>query len=265
MLRLERDPRGIATLVLDRPGARNALSAELIGRLSAALDSLADDAGLRVVKLTGAGSAFCAGADIAEMRAAGAAAAEQNFAAARQFVALLERLERMPQPTVAIVNGAAHGGGVGLVAACDIAIAAAGARFALSEVRLGLIPAMISPYVIRAVGARQAARYMLTGEVMDAATAVRIGLVHDVIDDASLVAAGDSLIDVLLAGGACAQREIKILLRRVAGRGEAGSIADIALQDELAHWIARLRGSAEGREGLSAFLERRPPRWREPA
>jgi len=261
MLRIERDPRGIATLTLDRPAERNALDAELIARLCETLADLAADQELRVILLTGASSAFCAGADIAGMRAAGQAAPEQNVGDARRFVALLDRLERLPQPTIAVVNGAAYGGALGLIAACDIAVAGASARFALSEVRLGLIPAMISPYVIRAIGARQAARYMQTGEVLDARTAERIGLVHEAVEDAELPAAVDRLVDALLAGGPGAQREIKMLLRRVTGRGEA---SDTALQGELAHWIARLRGSDEGTEGLSAFLERRRPRWRDP-
>jgi methylglutaconyl-CoA hydratase len=261
MLRIERDPRGTATLVLDRPAERNALCAQLIGELTEALTNLATERDLRAVLLTGSGSAFCAGADIGEMRAAGAAAPEQNVADARRFVTLLDLLERMPQPTIAIVNGAAYGGAIGLIAACDIAIAGGAARFSLSEVRLGLIPAMISPYVIRAIGARQAGRYMLSGEVMDAATAARIGLVHEIVADAALPEAAGRLVDALLAGGPCAQVEIKALLRRVTGRTDAG---DVTLQDELAHWIARIRGSDEGSEGLSAFLGKRQAKWRNP-
>jgi methylglutaconyl-CoA hydratase len=262
MLRIERDPRGTATLILDRPAERNALCAELIGEITDALTKLAAERDLRAVLLTGAGSAFCAGADIGEMRAAGAAAPEQNVADARRFVALLDRLERMPQPTIAVVNGAAYGGAIGLIAACDIAIAGTAARFSLSEVRLGLIPAMISPYVIRTIGARQASRYMLSGEVMDAATAARIGLVHEAVDDSALPGAVRNLVDALLAGGPCAQVEIKALLRQVTGRTDGD---DATLQGELAHWIARLRGSDEGKEGLSAFLEKRQSKWRDPA
>jgi methylglutaconyl-CoA hydratase len=261
MLQIERDPRGTATLILDRPAERNALCAELIGKLNDALTRLAAERDLRAVLLTGAGSAFCSGADIGEMRAAGAGAPEQNVADARRFVALLDRLERMPQPTVAVVNGAAYGGAIGLIAACDIAIAGSAARFALSEVRLGLVPAMISPYVIRAIGSRQAGRYMLSGEVMDAALAARIGLVHEVVGDAALPDAVRALIEALLAGGPCAQAEIKTLLRHVTGRADS---TDAALQGVLAQWIARIRGSDEGREGLAAFLEKRRANWRDP-
>ena len=261
MLRIERDPRGIATLILDRPAERNALCAQLIGELTDALTSIAAERDLRVVLLAGAGSAFCAGADIGEMRAAGAAPPEQNVVDARRLVALLDRLERMPQSTVAVVNGAAFGGAIGLISACDIAIAGEAARFSLSEVRLGLIPAIISPYVIRAIGARQAGRYMLSGEVLDAATAERIGLVHEAVEDAALAGAVEMLVVALLAGGPGAQVEIKNLLRHVTGRGDQD---DTTVQGELAHWIARIRGSDEGREGLSAFLEKRQAKWRNP-
>jgi len=258
MLRIERDARGVVTLMLDREAARNALSAELVGRLTEALVSLAGDTSVRIVLLTGSGSVFCAGADIGEMRAAGAASAEQNEADARRFAMMLECLERQPQPTVAIVNGAAYGGAIGLIAACDMAIAGGSARFALSEVRLGLIPAMISPYVIRAIGERQARRWFLTGEAMDAATAERIGLVHQTVADAALADARQAIADALLAGGPAAQAEIKRLLRHVTGRSEAD---DETMLADTARWIARVRAGGEGREGLTAFLERRKPGW----
>ncbi len=261
MLNITREPRGIATLTLDRPEARNALSGELVTRLTDALAGLADDPAIRVVLLTGAGGIFCAGADITEMRAAGAAPPEQNEADSRRFASLLARLENQPQPTIAVVNGAAYGGALGLISACDIALAGDSARFALSEVRLGLIPAMISPYVIRALGARQAHRWFLTGETMDAATAMRIGLVHETVADTVLPDAVRAMVDALLAGGPRAQAEIKQLLRHMTGRSAAG---DQAMLAETARWIARVRAGDEGREGLSAFLERRRPRWRDP-
>ncbi|MEX2151026.1 MAG: enoyl-CoA hydratase-related protein [Steroidobacteraceae bacterium] len=258
MLRTEHDPRGIATLTLDRPAQRNALSAELVRQLTDALAALATDPAVRIVLLKGAGEGFCAGADIGEMRAAGAASQETNEADSRRFATLLARLEAQPQPTVAVVHGAAYGGAIGLIAACDIVIAGESARFALSEVRLGLIPAMISPYVIRALGTRQARRWMLTGEAMDAATALRIGLVHETVADAALREAVATMTSALLAGGPFAQTEIKQLLRHVTGRGES---ADAAMLADTARWIARIRAGDEGREGLTAFLERRKPRW----
>lgn len=258
MLRTNRDARGIVTLTLDRPEARNALSAALVGELTAALGALAGDDAARVIVLTGAGNVFCAGADIHDMRAAGTASPEQNEADARRFAGMLEALERQPQPTVAVVNGAAFGGAVGLVAACDVAVAAAGARFSLSEVRLGLVPAMISPYVLRALGPREARRWCLTGEVMDATTARRAGLVHEVVDEAGIAGAVDALLAALLAGAPGAQAEIKRLLRHVAARCDA---PDEALLADTARWIARVRAGAEARDGLAAFLERRKPGW----
>lgn len=261
MLSITRDARGLATLTLDRPDARNALSGELVAKLTDALADFAGDPAIRVVLLTGAGGTFCAGADIAEMRAAGIAPPEQNEADSRRFATLLVRLENQPQPTIAIVNGAAHGGALGLISGCDIAIAAASARFALSEVRLGLVPAMISPFVIRAIGARQAHRWFLTGEAMDAATAMRIGLVHEAVDDAMLADTVKGVVDSLLAGGPRAQSEIKQLLRHVTGRSSA---VDESVLYDTSRWIARIRASDEGREGLSAFLEKRLAKWRGP-
>ncbi len=258
MLRIDRETRGIATLTLDRPEARNALSSELVVRLTEALASLAADSSVRAVLLTGCDGVFCAGADIGEMRSAGAARPEQNEADSRRFVKMLESLERQPQPTVAVVNGAAYGGAVGLVAACDIALAASGARFAFSEVRLGLIPAMISPYVVRAIGQRQAQRWFLTGEAMDASTAMRIGLVHETVDETGLVDATNAIVSALLAGGPGAQVEIKQLLRRATGRNSAG---DESIITDTSRWIARIRAGDEAREGLTAFLERRRPGW----
>ncbi len=258
MLKIDRDARGIVTLTLDRPEAKNALSAALVAHLTDALVNLAGDATVRAVVLTGAGEVFCAGADIGEMRAAGAAPPEQNEADSRRFARMLECIERQPQPTVALVNGAAFGGAVGLIAACDIALACTRARFALSEVRLGLVPAMISPYVIRAIGTREAQRWFLTGEAMDAQTALRIGLVHQTADAGALGAAADSMVGALLAGAPGAQAEIKRLIRHVSARSDA---SDEAMLADTARWIARVRAGGEAREGLTAFLDRRKPAW----
>ena len=258
MLLIDRDARGVATVTLDRPAQKNALNAELVGRLTDAFATLAGDRSVRVVLLKGSGDAFCGGADINDMRAAGAASTEANEADSRRFAGMLAQIEAQPQPTVAVVQGAAYGGAIGLIAACDMAIAAGNARLALSEVRLGLIPAMISPYVLRAIGTRQAHRYFLTGEAMDAATALRIGLVHEVAEDGALEAATGRIVAALLAGGPFAQSEIKRLLRHATGRSEA---ADAGMLAETARWIARIRAGDEGREGLTAFLERRKPRW----
>ncbi len=253
------DPRGVATLALNRPQRHNALSAALIDALETALESVERDARVRVVVLTGAGPTFCAGADIGEMRASADASIEDNEREAVRLANLLARLDRLERPTVARVQGNAFGGALGLIAACDIAVAASGAAFALTEVRLGIVPAMISPYVVRAIGTRQARRYFLTGERLDAAQAERIGLLHVVVPDPGLDRAVDELADGLLYGGPVAQAEAKRLLRYVGGRSDA---VDRGVADDTARWIARLRASEEGREGLAAFLEKRRPYWR---
>lgn len=257
---LSRDARGIGLVTLNRPDRHNALAAPLVAALDAALLELEADAGVRVVVLAGHGRSFCAGADIGEMRAAGAGSERDNAREAGRLAALLQRLDRLPKPTVARIHGNAFGGALGLIAACDVAIAAQGALFAFSEVRLGIVPAMIAPYALRAIGERQARRYFLTGERFDAATAERIGLVHGAVPAAQLDAAVAGVTGALLAGAPGAQAEAKLLIRKVTGRSDAG---DGQLARETAGWIARLRAAAEGREGLSAFLEKRDPAWQE--
>jgi len=258
---MERDDRGIATVTLNRPQKHNALSNLLIDALSATLTQLAGDPRVRVTVLTGEGPTFCAGGDIDEMRRSGDATLADNEAEAACLAALLAHLERHPKPTVARVQGNAFGGALGLIAACDIAIGAETAVFALSEVRLGIAPAMISPYVVRAIGQRQAHRYFLTGERFSAATAERLGLLHQVAPTERLDATVSEITADLLLGAPGAQAEIKRLLRHIAGRAES---SDAQLTAQTAEWIARLRASAEGREGLSSFMEKRPPSWRKP-
>lgn len=259
LVQVERDEHGVATLTLNRPQKHNALSAALLEALSGALSAVATDPAARVLVLTGAGPTFCAGADIDEMRRAAEATMAENEAEAGKLAALLARLEVMPKPTVARVQGNAFGGALGLIGACDVAIGAELAVFALTEVRLGIIPAMISPYVVRAIGQRQAQRFFLTGERISAATAQRIGLLHEVVPAERLDATVSEVTADLLRGAPGAQAEIKRLLRHVAGRSE---VADAELAGQTAQWIARLRASAEGREGLSSFLEKRAPSWR---
>ena len=258
LVRLGRDDRGVVTLSLNRPDRHNALSAPLVETLDALLQRLAGDTAVRVVVLTGTGRSFCAGADIGEMRAAAEATHEVNERDARRLAVLLQRLDRFPRPTLARVQGNAFGGALGLIAACDIAIGSETAGFALSEVRLGIAPAMISPYVLRAIGERHARRLCLTGERFSAATAARIGLLHEVVEPEGLDAAVTEVVFALLQGAPAAQAEIKDLLARVAGRDEA---TDLELVASTAEWIARLRAAPEGREGLSAFLEKRAARW----
>jgi methylglutaconyl-CoA hydratase len=259
LVSVQRDDRGVATVELNRPERHNALSAALVDALSETLAGLAADQATRAIILTGVGPTFCAGADIGEMRSAGAEHAADNQRDASRLAGLLARLDNFPMPTVARVQGNAFGGAIGLIAACDIALGSELAVFALTEVRLGLVPAMISPYVVRAIGERQARRYFLTGERFGAAIAERLGLLHLAVPAAQLDATLSGLTDELLLGAPGAQAEAKKLLRRITGRS---SVADAQLADETARWIARLRASAEGREGLSAFLEKRPPSWR---
>ncbi len=256
-IRSERDARGVATVTLDRPGVHNALDGATVSALRDALQALHTDPAARLIILRGAGKNFCAGADLASMRRIAKLSEEENFADAMLLAELLTALDRFPKPTIAAVHGAAFGGGVGLVACCDIAFASSAAVFCLSEVRLGLIPGVISPYVINAIGARAARRYFQSGERFDAAEAQRIGLVHGVCEASDLDPAVERCVDALLEGAPGAQSEAKRLIEAV---GEVPR--DEALRRDTARRVARTRISAEGREGVTAFLEKRPPRWR---
>ena len=252
------DPRGVATVTLNRPDKHNALDAGTIVALGTTLTSLERDVKARVIVLTGAGSTFCAGADIESMRAAARASPSENLQDALRLGEMLATLNALTKPTVARINGNVFGGGVGLIACCDIAIASAEARFTLSEIRLGILPAMISPFVLAAIGPRQARRYVLTGEPINAADAQRIGLVHETAAPASLDAVVEETLTALLKGGPAAQREAKELIREVS---VAGRLPDRDSRLVTAQRLARLRASEEGQEGLSAFLEKRVARW----
>lgn len=257
LLRLHRDD-GVATITLDRPSIHNAFDDALIEALTHALDSLSDDDTIRAVVLTGEGASFSAGADLAWMRRMAGASEMDNRRDARALARLMRTLHHLPRPTIARINGSAFGGGVGLVACCDIAIASNGARFGLTEVRLGLVPAAISPYVIEAIGSRQARRYFLTGEIFDADTALHIGLVHQVTPPDQLDAAVDAQLALLRAAGPVAVAEAKTLVHRTV-RPDAKHQRE--LDETNAELIARLRVSPEGQEGLGAFLDKRKPAW----
>ena len=244
------------TLWLNRPERHNAFDDALIAELSAALAELAADSAIRVVLLAGRGKSFSAGADLAWMKRMAGYTAAENEADAQKMAEMLYRLESLPKPTIAVVQGAAMGGGAGLVAACDIAIAAEDAQFAFSEVRLGLTPATISPYVIAAIGPRAARRYFLTAERFDARRAYGLGLVTAVVPAADLATEASRLADILCQNGPAAMAEAKRLIADVTGRP-----IDAALRTETAGRIARQRASAEGREGVAAFLEKRKPSW----
>ena len=249
------DANGRATVTLNRPEVHNAFDDVLIAQLTETFESLGKRADVRVVLLAANGKSFSAGADLGWMRRMANYSEAENRADAEQLARLIHVLDALPKPTVARVQGAAIGGGVGLVAACDVAIASEAASFALSEVRLGLIPAIISPYVIGAIGPRQARRYMLTAERFDAVEAKRIGLVHQAVPAVELDVAVDAVVAALLLGGPEAVRESKALARDVGGSPDDATRADTARR------IARLRASPEGKEGVSSFLEKRKPRW----
>jgi methylglutaconyl-CoA hydratase len=246
----------VADVALTRPDVHNAFDEALIAELTRTLAALDADPGVRVVVLAGQGKSFCAGADLNWMQRMAGYGHAENLADAGALANMLATLDRMAKPTIARVHGAAYGGGVGLVACCDIAIAAQEATFSLSEAKLGLIPATIGPYVVAAIGARQARRYFLSAERFTAAEALRIGLVHDVVPGDAIDLHLDTLIDALLVAGPRAQAESKALIRSVAAR----RIDDAVIADTV-EWIAGVRASPEGREGVAAFLERRRPAW----
>lgn len=250
----------VATLQLNRPELHNAFDAALIQTLTTALEAVGNDPTVRAVVLSGAGASFSAGANLQWMRAMASASQDENRQDSLALARLMRTLDELPKPTIARVHGAAFGGGVGLVACCDIAIAAEGARFGLTESRLGLLPAVISPYVIAAIGPRQARRWFATGEHFDAATAAQTGLVHQVVAAEALDAAVDAQLSLLAKAGPVAAASAKVLVREVAA---AGGDRD-ALDRANAGLIAALRASDEGREGLTAFLEKRPPAWASP-
>jgi methylglutaconyl-CoA hydratase len=246
----------VALVALNRPELHNAFNETLIAELTAVLQALDADAAVRAVVLTGHGKSFCAGADLNWMKKMAGYGAAENLADAQALALMLRTLNGLSKPTVACVRGAAFGGGVGLVACCDIAVAAHDAIFSLSEAKLGLIPATISPYVIEAIGARQARRYFLTAERFTAAEAFRIGLVHDIVPGPELDARINELLGDLLVAGPAAQLECKALIRGVAHRSiDADVIAGTA------EHIAAVRASPEGKEGVAAFLGKRPPKW----
>lgn len=247
---------GLATVTLNRPGVHNAFDDELISRLSGELERLENDPSVGVVVLAAEGKSFCAGADLNWMKRMADFTEAENLADAETVARLMNCLHGLSKPTIARVQGAAFGGGVGLVACCDIAIASDAALFSLSEVKLGLVPAMISPYVVAAIGERQARRYMLSAERFDAADAMRIGLVHAVVAAADLDQAVADMAGALLANGPAAMAEVKDLIASIAGRR-----IDSGLIRETAATIARVRVSDEGREGVAAFLEKRKPDW----
>jgi methylglutaconyl-CoA hydratase len=248
---------GIATLTLTRPEANNAFDDIMIVKLTAALERLAADSDVEAIVVAGEGKNFCAGADIEWMKRVATYGHEENLRDAEALAKLMSTLDQMPKPTIARVQGAVYGGGVGLVACCDIAIATDDARFCLSEVKLGLIPAVISPYVVGAIGSRAARRYFQTAEVFDATRAKELGLVHEVVPASQFDQQIDAINASLKQGAPQAKAAAKALVKQIAHRP-----VNESLINETAAAIAEMRSKPEAKEGLSAFLERRKPNWR---
>jgi methylglutaconyl-CoA hydratase len=247
---------GVATLTMNRPDVHNAFDDVLIAELTDRLRHLDNDAHVRVVVLAASGKSFSAGADLNWMKRMARYSEAENLRDAMHLAGLMHTLDRMRKPTVARVQGAAFGGGVGLVACCDMAVAARAAQFCLSEVRLGLIPAVISPYVVQAIGARAARRYFLTAERFDANEAHHLGLVSEVVDGEKLDETVAALAGHLLKGGPHAIAAAKDLIAAVNDRP-----IEMAVVEDTARRIAQQRASAEGREGVAAFLEKRAAAW----
>jgi len=254
---LQVDDLGVATITIVRPEVHNAFDEHVIAELSQRFKSVEEDEEVRLVVMAARGRTFCAGADLDWMRRAAEYDTEQNISESRQFGDMLNRLNVMSKPTMCLVQGPAYGGGVGLVAACDIAVAVRSASFSLSEVKLGLIPAVISPYVIAAVGARQARRFFLTAERFDALEALRIGLVHLVVnDEGEMRAAAERFARMFLETAPGAVAASKKLIADVQGRA-----IDDQLIETTAKRIAERRASAEAKEGVAAFFDKRKPSW----
>ena len=247
-------------LTLDRPERHNAFNEHLIAALTQALEQASQEPCLRAVVLAGNGRSFSAGADLDWMARLARASEADNLRDAQALATLMRTLDSLPLPTIAAVQGAAYGGGVGLAACCDIVLASEDARFALSEVRLGLLPAVISPYVITAIGPRQARRWFATGQAFDARRALAMGLVHEVVSADGLQAAVQEQLQLLLQAAPQASRAAKQLVAAVVSETDP-----VRLDAHNAALIARLRAGAEGREGLTAFLDKRPPNWMQPA
>ena len=250
---------GVAVVTLNRPKVHNALNPDVIQRLIDIFETLKGADGVRVVMIEGAGPSFSAGADLAWMRAAADYSATDNREDAGDMAGMLHMLHSLPQATIALVHGAAMAGGCGILSACDMAIATKSASFALSEVRLGIIPAVISPYVIRAIGPRAAHRYFLTAERFDATTAHALGLIHIVVEDNNgLAQEAERLVQQIFTCAPGAINAAKELIAAVEGRP-----IDKHVMADTSRRIAERRSSDEAKEGLTAFLEKRKPKWAE--
>jgi methylglutaconyl-CoA hydratase len=256
MATLNIETGAVATVTLNRPEVRNAFNDEMIAELTSAFNQLGRNSEVRAIVLAAEGPAFCAGADLNWMRRMADYTHAENLADAAQLAAMLQVIYTCPKPTVARIQGDVYAGGIGLVAVCDMAVSVDTANYCLSEVKLGLYPATISPYVIRAMGARAAHRYFLTAERFDAAEALRIGFVHAVVASDQLDDKVDEITKALVNAGPNAVKECKTLLHEVAGKE-----IDAALIARTVDGIASIRASTEGKEGVQSFLSKRKPSW----
>jgi methylglutaconyl-CoA hydratase len=256
-LDIRRPSAGVAEIWLNRPEVRNAFNDHVIAELTEAFGTLGADTGLRAIVLGGHGKAFCAGADLGWMRTMAGYSWEQNHADAARLAEMLWTAWTCPVPLVGRIHGDCYAGGLGLAAVCDVLVAAEGVHFCLSEARLGLLPATIGPYVVRALGEQASRRWFVTAERFDAATAKALGFVHEVVAADALDERVAGIVGALVAGGPMAVRACKQLVKDVAGRP-----IDVALRDDTARRIADIRASDEGREGVAAFLGKRDPAWR---
>jgi methylglutaconyl-CoA hydratase len=250
----------VARVFLNRPEVRNAFNDDVIAALADTFARLGADPALRAIVLGGHGKAFCAGADLSWMRTMAGYDWDQNRRDAERLAEMLWAIDRCPLPVVGRIHGDCYAGGLGLAAVCDVRIAARGVQFCLSEARLGLLPATIGPYVVRALGESASRRYFTTAERFDADRAAALGFVHEVVDAAALDAAVDAILGAWVGNGPAAVKACKALVHDVAGRP-----IDAALRADTARRIADIRASDEGREGVSAFLNKREPAWRTPA
>ncbi len=255
-LTISRRAAGVAQILMNRPAIFNAFDEAMIAEMDAAFAEVIADDSVRVVVLAGEGKHFSAGADLQWMQRASQASVEWNLADARRFAGMLWRIDSSPKPTIARIQGAALGGGVGLACVCDVAIASEAASFSVSEAKFGILPAVIGPYVVNAIGRRQARRLALTTTRIGAAEALGMGLVHQVVAAETLDSAVDAAVKDLLAGGPHAHREIKQLL----GKLEVGPVTP-DVRELTAQTISRVRGTEEAREGFAAFLAKRPAGW----
>jgi methylglutaconyl-CoA hydratase len=252
----EIDSRGVARVTINHPEKHNAFDDQVIAQLTEAFTAIAVNPDVRVMVLSSKGKNFSAGADLGWMKRMANYSYEENLRDANALALMLQTLNQIPQPTIARIQGAAFGGGIGLISCCDIAIATTSANFSLSEVKLGLVPATISPYVIAAIGERAARRYFITAETFDGHTAKRIGLINEVVDTESLDTQVEQITDALLANGPAAIKAAKQLVFDISGKAMDKDIIDHSCKT-----ISAIRVSDEAQEGLNAFLEKRKPHW----